>query len=42
MTSFEAATPVQMPKSTLSRRTIQRRKRLSRLQAPPQEGREKK
>jgi hypothetical protein len=30
------------PKSTASLRTIQRRNRLSRLHAPPHEGREKK
>ena len=41
-TSPAGDTRVQTPTSTASRRTIQRRKRFSRLQAPPEEGRGKK
>jgi len=40
--SFAAGTFFQIPKSTASLRTIQRKNRFSLLHAPPHEGREKK
>jgi len=42
MMSRDGDTSVHVPKSMASCRTIQRRNRLRRLQAPPDEGREKK